>query len=71
MGEHVRVNTKLSKRANEWLDKRSKKTAIPKSTLIVLAIEQYMQQLETVENMSTMTEIFSKLEQLESKMEKQ
>jgi len=39
--EMVRINTRISKSANEWLDKRSDETGIPKSTLIFLAIENY------------------------------
>jgi antitoxin component of RelBE/YafQ-DinJ toxin-antitoxin module len=42
--EMVRVNTRISKDVNDWLDKKSSKTGIPKSTLIYLALEQYIQQ---------------------------
>lgn len=58
----VRVNTRISKTLNDWLDEQSKKTGIPKSTLIHLALEQYVQQKETVDTMALM---MSKLDSLE------
>jgi predicted DNA-binding protein len=58
----VRVNTRISRTLNEWLDEQSQKTGIPKSTLIHLALEQYVQQKETVDTMALM---MSKLDNLE------
>lgn len=44
----MRINTRISKQLNEWLDKRSRETGVPKSTLVFLALEQYMQQIEVM-----------------------
>lgn len=48
MREMVRINTRISKQLNEWLDNRSRETGLPKSTLVFLALEQYMQQIEVM-----------------------
>lgn len=65
----VRVNTRISKQANEWLDKQSETSGIPKSTLILLAIENYIQQKEVMERMSDMSVMLEKLEAIENKLE--
>ena len=67
----VRVNTRVSKQVNEWLDKRSEETGVPKSTLIFLAIEDYKKQTDVMEMMGDMGIIVQKLENLEQKLEKQ
>lgn len=60
----LRVNTRISKEVNDWLDERSKVTGVPKSTLIFLALEQYIQQHKAMETMQGMEGIMAKLEQL-------
>lgn len=67
MAEMVRINTRVSAVLNEWLDKRSDLTGVPKSTLVFLALEQYMNQVETMGRMSEMSAILEKLEQFEDK----
>jgi len=67
MAEMVRVNTRISKLLNEWLDNRSDITGVPKSTLVFLALEQYMTQIETMGRMSEMSAILEKLEQIDEK----
>lgn len=57
----VRVNTKISDRSNDWLDKKSIEMAISKSALINIAIEQYR----------TQTEVIDVLPQLMAELEKQ
>ena len=42
----VRVNARISHESNKWLDERSFKTAITKSALINIAVEQYMKEVE-------------------------
>lgn len=64
----VRVNTRISKQANEWLDNQSKTSGIPKSTLILLAIENYIQQKDVMERMADMGELMNKLEQIENRL---
>lgn len=65
MAEMVRVNTRISVNLNEWLDKRSEETGVPKSTLIFLALEQYMQQIETMGKMQDLKIMMDKIEQLQ------
>ncbi|MFT8323750.1 MAG: hypothetical protein ABF649_23225 [Bacillus sp. (in: firmicutes)] len=65
MAEMVRVNTRISSTLNDWLDGQSGKTGIPKSTLIHLALEQYVSQKEAIDTMGLMMQ---KLEQLDKKL---
>lgn len=65
MAEMVRINTRISSSLNEWLDKQSERTGVPKSTLIHLALEQYVNQKEAIDVMGLM---MKKLEALEEKI---
>lgn len=67
MAEMVRVNTRISYQANEWLDKRSSESGVPKSTLIMLAIENYMREHEVMGRMADLGELVAAVERLESK----
>ena len=69
MGEMVRVNTRIGAEANEWLDNYSGDTGIPKSTLIHLAIENYIQQKQVMARMADMGDIVSAIERLEQKLD--
>lgn len=51
VSDTVRVNTAISKRANDWLNKRSKETALSKSALINVAIDNYIKEIEVVEGL--------------------
>lgn len=70
MAEMVRVNTRISSKLNEWLDKQSDETGVPKSTIVMLALENYFQQKEAIKNMGDMGLILEKLELIEKQMEK-
>lgn len=70
MAEMVRVNTRISKTVNKWLSDESETTGLSKSTLIMLAIEQYAQQREVMRNISTMESISQRLDELEKKESK-
>lgn len=59
--EPVRVNTRIASDLNEWLDKRSEKTAVSKSALINLAIENYRKEVETV---AALPALLKKLEEM-------
>jgi len=61
----VRVNTRISRTTNEWLDKESRKTGLSKSQLIMLAAEGYRKEREVIEGMVDMSDIYSKLQTLE------
>lgn len=66
--EMVRVNTRISSTLNEWLDKRSANTGMPKSTIVMLALEEYRKQEEVIESMADMNSVMEKLQQLERKL---
>lgn len=70
MADMVRVNTRISKTLNEWLDEESRKTGVPKSTLVMLALENYYTQKEVMKNMSDMGAILNKLEEIEKRIER-
>lgn len=46
-----RINTKISDRANEWLDTKAEEMALSKSALINIAIENYIKETEVVHGM--------------------
>lgn len=66
--EMVRVNTRISLVANQWLDNQSLETGIPKSTLILLAIENYMREKEVMARMADMGQLMEKLDLIEKKI---
>lgn len=65
----IRVNSRISYKANEWLDKRSEDTGLSKSALMMLAVENYIQQTQMMETMSDMTAVYNKLNEIEKKLE--
>jgi hypothetical protein len=67
--EMVRVNTRVSKPMNEWLDKESAETGIPKSTIIFLALENYKREKDVMGAMGDMGSIMQKLEELQKAVE--
>ena len=70
MSEKVRVNTRISKNLNDWLDKRSKETGYSKSALVMLALENFYQQTEVVEKMGDMATIYQELQEIKDKLGK-
>lgn len=68
MAEMFRLNTRVSVQANEWLDKESESTGIPKSVLVLMAIEQFIQQREMMSKMGDMGQIVEALERLEKRI---
>lgn len=69
MAEMVRINTRISATANEWLDNESKITGLPKSTIVMMAIDNFIREKEAFVRMADMGEIVAKLEQLEKTIE--
>lgn len=65
MGEMVRVNTRISEKANDWLDSESKESGVPKSTLILLAIENYIREKEAFGMMADIGDLVAKIDELE------
>lgn len=68
MAEMVRVNTRISKTLNDWLDKQSEETGVPKSTLVMLALENYYREREAMQTMSNLGAVMEKLDELEKKL---
>lgn len=66
----VRVNTRISSKANDWLDKESFSSGIPKSTLILLAIENYIQQKDAMAMMTDMGQVVQAIERLEKAVQR-
>ena len=70
MADVVRVNTRISRTLNEWLNSRSHKTGLSKSVLIMLALENYYQQTEVVEQMGKWEAIYKEVDNLKRWKEK-
>lgn len=70
MADVVRVNTRISRKLNEWLNRRSHITGLSKSALIMLALENYYQQTEAVEQMAKWEAIYREVDDLKRRMEK-
>lgn len=61
LAEMVRVTTRISAEINDWLDDRTNKTGIPKSTLILLALEQYINQHNALNSMKDIEQVLEQL----------
>ena len=70
MADVVRVNTRISRTLNEWLNSRSHKTGLSKSALIMLALENYYQQTEAVDQMVKWEAIYEAVDDLKRWKEK-
>ncbi|MEK4715960.1 hypothetical protein [Sporosarcina sp. FSL K6-5500] len=68
--EMVRVNTRISGKANTWLDNESLESGVPKSTLILLAIENYMREKEAMAMMADMGQLVGAIERLEKTVQR-
>lgn len=68
--EMVRINTRISSYANEWLDARARETGLSKSALVMIAVENYMQQTDAMKSMNDMNVLLSKLEEIENRLPK-
>lgn len=69
MAEMIRVNTRISKKLNDWLDEQSDETGIPKSTFVMLALENYYQQRTASEQLNALGVLVEKLEALDKKID--
>ena len=65
MADMVRINTRISAGLNDWLDKVTKEEGIAKSTLIMISIEQFRQQKEAMQGI---TSIMERLQEIENKL---
>ena len=70
MSEMVRVNTRLSADLNDWLDKESEKSGLSKSSIIMMAAENYRKEKEVMKGMADMGELVAKIERLEKAVQR-
>jgi len=72
LAEMIRVNTRISVTINEWLDEQSDLTGVPKSTIIHMALEHYMQAKRSVEALhvssGALKDLFDKVDSIEKKL---
>ena len=64
MEESVRINVRVPVEINEWLDAESKRTGVPKSSLVYFTVEKYIEQKQGLKSMSDFPELVKKLEEL-------
>lgn len=57
-----RVNIKIAKWINDWFDTKSKETGISKSALMAMALNEYIDQKETIRAMSRVDYFTNKLD---------
>ena len=60
-----RVNARLGYTQNKWLDEESARTGISKSSLIQMAVEQYISQKQAINAMYDMAALVDKLDNIE------
>ena len=60
-----RLNVRVSKENNDYLEKKSRETGISKSALVQIAVEQYRQQNEAVQAMNKMEIYVDQLEKIQ------
>lgn len=68
MAEMVRINTRISADLNEYLDNLSDTTGMAKSTIVMLAIEDYRKSREVIAGMSDLNTLYEKLERIEQQI---
>jgi len=66
MDKVVRINTRISSKLNDWLDVTSIETGLSKSSIVMIAVEQYKMQTQAI---NVMDEILIRLKSLEDKIE--
>lgn len=64
----VRVNSRIGAKQNAWLDKESEETGISKSSLMQMALENYIGQKDAVSAMNNMSAMYEKVTSLESEL---
>lgn len=60
-----RLNVRVSKENNDYLEMKSNQTGISKSALVQIAVEQYRQQNEAVQAMNKMEKYVDQLEDIQ------
>lgn len=60
--EPVRKNVRMPRELAEWLERESKRTAIPASSLITIAVERYREQKEGPSNAQNLLQQIAELQ---------
>jgi len=61
----VRVNTRISKTLNAWLDEEASQSGMSKSSIIMMATENYRREKVAMERMGDMTVLVERLNSIE------
>ena len=61
----VRVNTRISKTLNAWLDEESSKSGMSKSSIIMMATENHRREKDVMERMADMGDLVQRLDSIE------
>lgn len=65
MADLVRINTNISKDANDWLASRSERTGMSKSALIHMSIEHYRNQVELIDQMPKISQFMQTIGEMD------
>lgn len=74
MGENsnmVRINTRIPRYLNDWMDEQSAKTGVPKSTQMLLAMELYYNQKNAPTQMLEFARLLEEAQKLSDKLDEQ
>lgn len=72
MAEMVRINVRISKTLNDWLDAKSETTGVPKSTLVFMSLDATMQQekaMELVKDATTLQTLIQEIQTLKQSVQ--
>ena len=61
----VRVNTRISSDLNDWLDRESAKTGLSKSSIMMIATENYRREKDAFLMMADIGQLVDKLDDIE------
>lgn len=67
----VRINTRIPRYLNDWLDEQSKVNGIPKSTQVLLALELYYNQKNMPTQMASLAQLIADAKLLDQRDEKE
>lgn len=63
-----RINSRIGIKQNEWLEKESAISGISKSSLMQMALEQYINQKEAVSAMNNISDLYERLDSIEKSL---
>ena len=59
--ETVRINSRIGKTHNDWLDNYSRETGISKSSLVMMAVDDWITKKESIEQTKNGTETLKQM----------